>query len=145
LGNGRPENLPETQDSQTPVRSNRILCALGDNFSRRILQSSIQEGKTVEGISEEEHLPLSTCYRRVRQLVDDGLMILERIVITPRGKRYGIYRTSFSSATIAFDGSQITVQVTPNADVREKLRARWFNVNFAAQNPDDTNLVKLEA
>jgi len=113
-----------------------MLNALGDESSRRILTSAIASGKTVEEISAEQHLPLSTCYRRVRHFVDEGLMILERLVVTPAGKRFAIYRTSFSDVTVTLYPGEISVETTPNIDVLDKLRTRWLSTNYPSQNQD---------
>jgi hypothetical protein len=116
--------------------SNSILSALGDESSRRILTSAIACGKTVEEISAEQNLPLSTCYRRIRHFLDDGLMILERLVVTPAGKRFAIYRTSFSDVTIRFYPGETAVETTPNLEVLDKLRTRWLSTNYPSQNQD---------
>lgn len=116
--------------------SHSILNALGDESSRRILTSAIASGKTVEEISAEQHLPLSTCYRRVRHFVDEGLMILERLVVTPAGKRFAIYRTSFSDVTVRLYPGEITVETTPNMEVLDKLRTKWLSTNYPTQNQD---------
>jgi len=125
--------------------SNALLSALGDESSRRILNSAVTSGKTVEDISEEQSLPLSTCYRRIRQFVDEGLMLLERMVVTSSGKRYALYRTSFSKATIGFNDGVVAVGITPNADVLEKLRTRWLSANYPTQNQDDRRSSKAKA
>jgi len=117
--------------------SSAILSALGDESSRRILTSAIARGKTVEEISAEQNLPLSTCYRRMRNLLGEGLIILERTVVTPAGKRYAVYRTSFSKAAIRFNGGEIALEVTPNMDIIDKLRRRWLSENYPLQNQDD--------
>lgn len=117
--------------------SGAILSALGDESSRKILTSAITRGKTVEEISSEENLPLSTCYRRVRGLLSGGLMILERTVVTPAGKRYAVYRTSFSRAAISFNDGEVGVEVTPNMDIIDKLRRKWLSENYPLQNQDD--------
>jgi hypothetical protein len=115
-----------------------ILNALGDESSRKILTSAIARGRTVEEISAEQQLPLSTCYRRLRLLVGEGLMILERTVVTPAGKRYAIYRTSFSDAAMSFKRGEIVVQVTPNFDIIEKLRRRWLSASYPSWRQDDS-------
>ena len=125
--------------------SSSILSALGDESSRRILTSAIACGKTVEEISAEQNLPLSTCYRRIRHFVDDGLMILERLVVTPAGKRFAIYRTSFSDVTIRFYPGETAVETTPNLEVLDKLRTRWLSTNFPSQNKDSGFREKAEA
>jgi len=117
--------------------SNAILSALGDEFSRRILLSAIASGKTVEEVSAEQNLPLSTCYRRIRQFVDEGLMILERIVVSTTGKKYAIYRTSFSEAVVRFNGGEVSIDIIPNADVLDKLHSRWLSTNYSQTSQDD--------
>jgi len=114
-----------------------ILAALGDESSRKVLKSAIASGKTVEEISAEQDLPLSTCYRRIRSLLAGGLMILERTVVTPAGKRYAVYRTSFSRASISFLDGDIAVELTPNMDIIDKLRRKWLSDNYPPQNQDD--------
>jgi len=117
--------------------SGAILSALGDESSRKILSSAIASGKIVEEISAEQNLPLSTCYRRIRNLQSGGLMILERTVVTPAGKRYAVYRTSFSRASISFNDGEIAVEVTPNMAIIDKLRRKWLSENYPLQNQDD--------
>jgi len=132
-----PRALTEEATVRGPALSGAILGALGDESSRRILTSAIASGKTVEEISAEQNLPLSTCYRRMRNLQKGGLMILERTVVTQAGKRYAVYRTSFSRAAISFNGGEIAVELTPNMDVIDKLRRKWLSENYPLQNQDD--------
>lgn len=117
--------------------SDAVLTALGDESSRKILTSAIASGKTVEEISAEQNLPLSTCYRRMRSLLGAGLMILERTVVTPAGKRYAVYRASYSRAAIGFNGGEIAVELTPNMEIIDKLRRKWLSENYPLQNEDD--------
>lgn len=113
-----------------------ILNVLGDELSRRILTSAITSGRSVEQISAEQNLPLSTCYRRIRHLVDEGLMIQERIVISQAGKRFAIYRTSFSDVAITFDRGEVAAEITPNFAILDRLRTRWMSMNYPQQNQD---------
>ena len=137
--------LPKSAASVVPKSSGSILSALGDDSSRRILTSAIATGKTVEEISAEQNLPLSTCYRRVRHFVDEGLMVLERLVVTRAGKRFAIYRTSFSDVTIRFYPGEIAVETTPNLEVIDKLRTRWLSTNYPSLNQDGVFGEKTEA
>ncbi len=133
----KTEVAPAEVSSYNLGLSSAVLTALGDESSRKILGSAIASGKTVEDISAEQGLPLSTCYRRMRTLLSGGLMILERTIVTPAGKRYAIYRTSFSKTAIRFDGGEITVELTPNMDIIDKLRRIWLTANYPLQNQDD--------
>jgi hypothetical protein len=133
----RSRNTADEAPVYTLRSSSAILSALGDESSRRILTSAIARGKTIEEISEEQNLPLSTCYRRTRTLLEEGLMILERSVVTPAGKRYAVYRTSFSETAISFINGEIAVEVTPNLDILDKLRRRWLSANYPTLNGDE--------
>ena len=146
FGSGnRNENKSESPVVPHQRQSSSILSALGDEVSRKILLSSIARGKAVEEISADQHLPLSTCYRRIRQFVDGGLMILEKIVITQTGKKYAVYRTSFSEATIRLSAGEVAVETRPNADVRDKLFSRWLTTNYPAQNEREVVYLDVEA
>ncbi|HUI01398.1 MAG TPA: winged helix-turn-helix domain-containing protein [Nitrososphaerales archaeon] len=107
-----------------------ILRALGDDSSRRILAAAIPSGKTVEEIGAEENLPLSTCYRRIRELLDEGLMVMERLVVTKAGKRYAIYRTAFSEVKVRFASGGVEIQAAPNLEVIEKVRAKYLEAQI---------------
>jgi len=131
---GRPSGIIPKADGHGEVgtrdsspTSASILSALGDEFSRKILTSAVAVGRTVEEISTEQNICLSTCYDKIGQLVDDGMMVLERKVVTRTGKRFGVYRTSFSDATIKFRSGEIEVETKPNAAVLGTLHDAWLS------------------
>ena len=102
------------------------ISAISDELSSRILVSALPEAKTAQEISVEQALPLSSCYRRIRELVDQGLLMVERIVVTTGGKRYALYRSSFRTVEMVADLSEVSVSAELNADVAEKFRLKWF-------------------
>lgn len=107
-----------------------ILKALSDRFSERIMMHAIDQARTIEEISSHEAIPLSTCYRRMQQLVDDGLVVVERIVITSSGKRYALYRSSFRSFRISADPHGVAVEAEMNKDVQEKILSRRLSISY---------------
>lgn len=112
------------------AQSRCMAAALADDFSRRILYSTVHGGKTLLEISVEQAIPLSTCYRRARELVDQGLLVVQRIVITREGKKYAIYRSSFRDirVTLTFEGVSAAAEL--NRDVAEKLQLKWLTSGF---------------
>ncbi len=109
-----------------------ILKALSDRFSERIMMRVIDQARTIEEISSHEAIPLSTCYRRMRQLADDGLVVVERIVITSSGKRYALYRSSFRSFRISADPHGVAVDAEMNKDVQEKILSRRLSISYGS-------------
>lgn len=123
----------ETTDRATPAEGGLglfsqedIFFALLDEPSRKIVVSAIERGKMVEEISEETHVPLSTCYRKVAELARSQILVVERMVMTPTGKKYAIYRSAIAGVHIDIGRGQISVSVLPNSDVAEKLRTAWL-------------------
>jgi hypothetical protein len=104
-----------------------VLNALADEFSRRIVSSTVSEGKTVQEISLEQAVPLSTCYRRTSDLARNGLLMVERIVVTGEGKRYAVYRSSFKGVEMASNLELLSASAELNPDVAEKFHRMWLN------------------
>lgn len=128
---GLAEKSKEELFTLNGTMAERILDALSDEFSRRMLVSTISKGKTVQEISVEQGLPLSSCYRRARSLVREGLLMVERIVLTPEGTRFAIYRSSFKTVEMASDFAQTQVSVELNPDVAEKFRRVWYGLSIS--------------
>jgi predicted transcriptional regulator len=96
--------------------------AISDQFSRSMLSTSVLRGKTVDEIREEGGIPQSTCYRRMRRLVDEGAMVIERIVVAPTGRKYRIYRSTFSRFDVKLENGVMSVYATLNPAAADKLR-----------------------
>ncbi len=64
------------------AKSHDVLEALSDEYPRRILVSITSRSLSVDEICREEHIPISTCYRRIRNLEATGIAI-KRIAVSP--------------------------------------------------------------
>lgn len=104
--------------------ADQVMAALSDGFSRRIIASVIEQGKTVQEISTEQSIPLSTCYRRSKELADQGILFVERIVVTGDGKRYVVYKSSIKSVDVTSDFRGVTVKAEIPDDAVERFRLR---------------------
>ena len=109
-------------------RQAAVLEALSDDYARRILLSTLSEAKSIEEISHENDIPISTCYRRVRELLDMQILRLDRTIITATGKKFETYRTRFSGATIVLSPDGVSVDVTfmkrePEKRLQDMLQA----------------------
>jgi DNA-binding Lrp family transcriptional regulator len=109
-------------------RVQALVQGLADEYSRKILLSAIPSAKSVEDMSRENDIPLSTCYRRVHELLDAQILLVERIIVTPDGKKYELLRSAYRAVTVSFDGGVMKVDATINEDVAEKLRRLWMTM-----------------
>ncbi len=114
-----------------PARVQALVQSLADEYSRKILLSTIPSPKSVEDISRENDIPLSTCYRRVHELLDAQIIIVDRMIVTQEGKKYELLRSAFRMVTVSFEGGAMKVDVIVNEDVAEKLRRMWLAMKVA--------------
>jgi predicted transcriptional regulator len=113
-----------------PIMAGAILQAMSDDVSRKILSSTIAKGKAVEEISAESNIPASTTYRRVQELSELGLMVVERIVISQSGKRYSIFRSAFRGVLAELASGELHVEVTLNEDVADRFYRMRQSIRF---------------
>ncbi len=99
-----------------------VLEALADGHSRRMLGSAIARGRTVEQLSAETGVPVSTCYRKLRVLVENGLMVTRKMG-GGVGTRQLVYRTSINSATLRLDSEGLGIEFKTNSAARKRTRA----------------------
>lgn len=104
--------------------------ALSDPYARRILVVCVKAPKPVKDISQETGLPIATAYRHVNQLVEQGVLIIERSAMTPDGKKYDLYRARVRSARIEIDSGGERIVWEPNEAVEERLMNMWESLRF---------------
>ena len=114
-----------------------IAKAMSDEFCRKILSCSVLQGKTVDEICEQEGIPQSTCYRRIRHLVDEGAMVIERIVVASTGRKYAVYRSSFSRFDVRMENGVLSAHVALNPAVAGKLRNTSHRPDSSLLSPQD--------
>ncbi|HEV2226455.1 MAG TPA: hypothetical protein VGR56_06585 [Nitrososphaerales archaeon] len=82
-------------------------------------------------MSRENDIPLSTCYRRVHELLGDQLLVVEKIIVTNEGKKYELFRSAYRSVTVSFENGLMKVDAEINEDVAEKLRRLWLSMRYS--------------
>jgi len=107
-----------------------IVNALLDEYSRKILDSTINEAKSIIEIIREQDIPMTSAYRRVKLLMDNKLVKVERSMVTEDGKRYYLYLSSIKNASIKYDEGKLIVEITPNIKElpEDKLLRSFTNI-----------------
>lgn len=89
--------------------------ALVEDSSRQILASIISTAKTIEEISEETKIPLSSCYKIIRELEENKIASRCKSIVTGKGKKSGLYVSNVRNATIRFVSGDLSVDLEPEA------------------------------
>src|SRR5436189_2947694 len=111
------EEIKTSEERYFQPAEDAIMRVLSDHFSRMIILSTTERPKSVEDVSRENNIPLSTCYRRVGILSRQGILIVERVIITPTGKKHVLYRTTLKGIHADLSLGHLTVSVEPNEDI----------------------------
>lgn len=85
-------------------------------------------GKSVIDITREQQIPVTSAYRKVKELKEFGLLKVERIVITEDGKKYEVLRSAVRATSVQFDKASLDVDVTANLEADEKMVKRFFTL-----------------
>lgn len=105
-----------------------MLRCLADKDSRMIVQYTIEKHKTAEDISRKLGIPLSTTYRKIKELKKSGLLVVEKSAITKEGKVCDLYRSTIKGMRIQLNSKPISIAVTFNEDVYDKLLRAWSSL-----------------
>lgn len=89
---------------------------------------TVEKAISVEELSHTLAIPISTCYRRVNEMREVGLLTVERTIITDDGKKSELYRSAFRGINLQLQKGEIIVDVELNEDVAIRLSRLWASL-----------------
>jgi predicted transcriptional regulator len=102
-------------DAETSTDPQGLLDALGGRYSVQILQAA-DEPVSAQQLSDELDVPIATCYRRVEELVEAGLLRTEGRELSEQGRRSTVYRRTVDELTVDFDERAVSPPVAAPAE-----------------------------
>lgn len=102
-----------------------LMQSLADEYCRRIILNTMGKAQSVEELSQSQNIPIATAYRRVNEMNEIGILAIEKTILTEDGRKYPLYRSSFSSINIGLRQTEISVEVEFNEDVATRLARLW--------------------
>jgi DNA-binding transcriptional ArsR family regulator len=114
-------------------RKERILEALGDPVSRRILVMLTDAPHPAADLLTPGGIPQSTLYRKIHELEGLGLVGIQRTAITADGKRVDLYRSLLEDLHVDLKGSSVRIDVKLRDLAGERLREMWRAVREEAR------------
>tara|TARA_B100001013_G_scaffold325674_1_gene237835 strand:+ start:183 stop:554 length:372 start_codon:yes stop_codon:yes gene_type:complete len=91
-----------------------IVEALFDDQSRTILYSTTEIAKPVVDIMKETNIPMTSAYRKVKDLLKVNLLRTEGSEITEDGKRFYLYRSNINEAKLTYKNGNIEINIESN-------------------------------
>ena len=105
-----------------------ILAALADEEVIEILDSVMYQSKSVKGIISENNTPYTTAYRKIKWLLNEGLVIIDKIVITAEGKKTDLFHSVLKSISVKYENNNVIVEAEQNFDIARKMMERFFSL-----------------
>jgi predicted ArsR family transcriptional regulator len=102
---------------RTGVDEQDLLEALGNKYSAEILCAA-QSPASAQELSDEMGIPIATCYRRIEELVDAGLLECEGRQLSEDGRRTNVYRRTLDELAVDFS------ETVPSFSCKERSEAK---------------------
>ena len=115
-------------DSQ---KKNAILTALADPEAVSIINSTMNQSKSVSDIIRETNVPHTTAYRKIKWLVDEKLLVVDKVLINDEGKKYSLFHSIFRSIIVKYENNKILIDAEQNIEPLNRLTERFFSLGQA--------------
>jgi len=92
-----------------------ILKALSDQYSQTIMNFTITKPKSVVEIVRECNIPMTTAYRRVKELEESKILKVTGSVVTDDGKKYFLYQNRLKAIYVNFGLESLDIQFVENS------------------------------
>ena len=92
----------------------KVIEALADSESRAILFSIIKKGMTAAELSEKLKIPLSSVYKKLSDLEALTLIVVEKWLISDKGRKFKMYKSRISKADISIKKPDPVLNLVPN-------------------------------
>ena len=106
-----------------------ILASLADEEMVKILDSLMFHSKSINDIIRETNIAYTTCYRKTNWLLNEGLLKVDKIVITPEGKKFSQFHSVLKSINVKYEGNKIIVEAEQNFDIIKKTMERFYSLD----------------
>ena len=113
---------------QSQMTKKTILSALADEEMTKILDSLMHDSKSIADITRENNIAHTTCYRKTKWLINEGLVRVDKIVITPEGKKFSLYFSVFKSVNVKYENNNMIVEAEQNSDVIKKRMTHFYSL-----------------
>jgi predicted transcriptional regulator len=110
------------------VAKQRILSAMADQYSRKILTATVAEPVSALDLSKTYQIPITTVYRRIEELVEAGLIAAVKSGRTTDGKWYDLYRSLLRRIDVSFENGDVKIEVVVNEHVADKFTRMWNSI-----------------
>ena len=112
----------------SPKIKDTILTALAYPEVVSILDCTMVRSKSVCDVIRETGMPHTTAYRKIKWLVDEKLLVVDKVLINDEGKKYSLFHSIFRSIIVKYENNTILVDAEQNIEPLNRLTQRFFSL-----------------
>ena len=101
---------------------------LTDEYSVKILVATIRVSKSAQDISDAFNIPIAACYRRIRDLEQEGLLVCTERKLSRQGKRVSYYLSMLKSAFVYFENGHLRVKFELKTGGADQYGTDWHEI-----------------
>ena len=106
-----------------------LLVALADTDLQKILDAAMYQSKSVNQIINETNVSHTTAYRKIKWLLEENLLIVDKIQITEEGKKSSFFRTILKSFNVKYEYNSVVIEAEQNIDTLRKVTQKLFSLD----------------
>ncbi|NAL78574.1 ArsR family transcriptional regulator [Nitrososphaera sp. AFS] len=116
------------------IKSQRIkkalLIALADEDMIKVMDSIMDRSKSFNDIvAENSNISRTTAFRKIKWLLNEGLIIVDKIILTPDGKKFSLYHSTLKAINAKYEANNVSVEAEPNFDIAKKWIEKFFSLD----------------
>jgi len=113
----------------TNKKSKQILLnALSDEDIVKILNSTKQSSKSVPTLMELHGISHSTIYRKIKWMLENNLLVTDKIEIREDGKKFSLFKSTIKSINVNYQNDAVTVEVQYNTNRLDHAAKEFFSM-----------------
>lgn len=105
----------------TRVPPDSLLSVLAGKYSAQILNAA-RTPTSAQELSERIDVPIATCYRRIEDLEEAGLLRCEGRQLSDDGRRTNVYRRTVDTMTFDFTDQSPTIEYRERSEAKNQLQ-----------------------
>lgn len=116
------------------VKSQRIkralLSALADEEMVKIMNCVMYNSKSFNDIVlENNKIPRTTAFRKIRWLLNEQILIVDKIMIAEAGKKFSLYHSTLKAINVKYENKDVIVEAEQNFDIAKKWIEKFFSLD----------------
>ena len=80
-------------------------------------------------LTENSSIPRTTAFRKIKWLLKEGLIIVDKIVLTPDGKKFSLYHSTLKAINAKYEVNNVSVEAEANFDIAKKWIEKFFSLD----------------